>query len=198
MSRCIDRLGRPLVALVLALLLGACAGPREFAPREIFDEHSGNTVSVVARPLIFARSRSDVAAYARDYATLVAVEVDHSGSTEHYLLVHRWSTVDARMAPPPPADAGRLQLIGEGRVLTLTPLPELPVGLEHRPDLHLPPHGEVVSYAYRVDAEMLRFIVKASRMTLELPQETYTAAFTVWEDGRPAWVEFLRRTGLAG
>ena len=70
---------------------------------EIFDEETGSTLLVVSKPLVFARDRSDVAAHARDYATLVAVEDDRSGQYTQYLLLYRWSTVDRRMSPPPGA-----------------------------------------------------------------------------------------------
>jgi hypothetical protein len=145
---------------------------------------------------VFARNRTDVAAYARDYATLVAVEVDHSGSAEHYLLLLRWSTVDARMSPPPDPSAGQLEILGGGRVVRLAALAELPVNLDNRRDLHLPPLGATVSHAYRVDGDVLRFLAHTADVTLELPQERVSEPFTLWEDGRPALLEFLRATGI--
>src|SRR5271165_1075599 len=116
------------VALIVALiLLPGCAGQRAASPNEILDEQSGNTLLVVAKPLVFARDRTDVAAYARDYATLVAVEVDHSGKYEDYLLLYRWSTVDARMSAPPDPNAGELKVLAEGRAIDLKPLAEMPI-----------------------------------------------------------------------
>ena len=100
------------VALLLALTaLASCTTQPPHRPTskaksnstEIFDEQSGSTLSVVAKPLVFARARSDVAAFARDYATLVAVEDDRSGTYTQYLLLYRWSTVDRRMSPLPGA-----------------------------------------------------------------------------------------------
>ena len=178
--------------------LAACAGAPSQPPHEVFDEQSGNTLSVVSRPLVFARSRTDVAAYARDYATLVAVELDRSGNAERFLLLHRWSTVDPRVSALPDPAAGALVLSGTGRVLKLAPLPDLPLGLQHRRDLHLPPHGDVISHAYRADADVLRFLATGGGdLTLELPQESYVAPFALWEDGRPELIEFLRRTGMS-
>ena len=83
--------------------------------QEILDEQSGNTLLVVAKPLVFARERTDVAAYARDYATLVAVEMDQSGKYSEFLLLYRWSTVDRRMSSPPDPSAGELRILAEGR-----------------------------------------------------------------------------------
>jgi hypothetical protein len=69
------------LGLILALTtLWACTGlPAERPSHEFFDERTGNTLLVVPKPLVFARERTDVAAHARDYATMVAVEIDQSG-----------------------------------------------------------------------------------------------------------------------
>ncbi len=92
------------VALFVALAtLLSCTLPPRAAAQDFFDEQSGSTLSVVAKPLVFARERSDAAAFARDYATLVAVGVNLSGKDSEYLLLYRWSTVDPRISPPPRA-----------------------------------------------------------------------------------------------
>ena len=99
------RLG--LILALTTLSMSACANPSPRASPEIFDEQSGNTILVVPKPLVFARERLDVAAHARDYATLVAVEIDQSGKYSEYLLLYRWSTVDRRMSPPPDLESDR-------------------------------------------------------------------------------------------
>jgi hypothetical protein len=51
------------VALILALTtLSACTGLPKRASHEILDVQTGNTLTVVAKPLVFARARTDVAA----------------------------------------------------------------------------------------------------------------------------------------
>ena len=118
------------MTLILALsVLPACSSAPRAHSQEIFDEQTGNTLLVAARPLVFARTRTDVAAYARDYATLVAVEVDISGKFSDYLLLYRWSTVDPRMSPPPAQAQGELRILTEGRELDLKPLEQLPISL---------------------------------------------------------------------
>jgi hypothetical protein len=178
----------------IPLLLGACSATPAAPGREIFDEQSGNTLTVVSRPIVFARERTDVAAHARDYATLVAIEVDHSGSFKNYLLLHRWSTVDKRMSPPPGLDSGELRLFSEGRELHLKPLPSLPIGVDSRRDLHVPPHGAAVTYAFAIDQDTLRFIAVSSVLTLRMPQETLDTPFQIWKDGRESLNEFLHQT----
>src|SRR5271166_5150396 len=97
--------GDLLMALMALMALPACTGTPRAPSQQVLDEQSGNTLLIVKQPLVFARERIDVAAHARDYATLVAVEVDASGSYHDYLLLYRWSTVDKRMSPPPAANA---------------------------------------------------------------------------------------------
>jgi hypothetical protein len=185
---------RSALLLILAAL-PACSGTPALRPREILDDRSGNTLSVVARPLVFARERSDVAAHERDYATLVAVEIDQSGNYHDYLLLYRWSTVDPRMSAPPAADQGELRIIAEGRDIDLMPLSALPVGLGHGRELHVPAHGDVVARAYDVDATTLRYIAESHELYVRMPQEMLAAPFALREDGRGALAEFARSAG---
>src|SRR5215475_12382121 len=65
--------------ILAAVILAACGSTHpthSSGTKELLDETTGNTVSVVSTPLIFARERTDVAAHSRDYATLVATEID--------------------------------------------------------------------------------------------------------------------------
>jgi len=191
------------LGLILALMaLSACAGlsarasgekPR--ASGEIFDEQSGNTLLVVPKPLVFARERTDVAAHERDYATLVAVEIDQSGTYNEYLLLYRWSTVDRRMSPPPDPQEGELKILADGRVIDLKPLENMPVGLTRRRELHMPEHGDVVAHAYPVDVATLRFIAASRELSVRMPQESLDTPFAIWEDGRSALRRFLERAG---
>jgi len=180
-----------LLALIGPVLTSCASRPQD--PQEFLDEKSASTTLVAAKPLVFARDRSDVAAHARDYATLVAVEVDQSGDYGEYMILYRWSTVDRRMAAPPPSNAGELRLIADGRVIDLPPLERLPVGLQHRRLLHLPAHGDVVPRAYRVDADVLNSLAASRVVILRMPQESLDTPFTLWEDGRGELTRFLQR-----
>jgi hypothetical protein len=182
--------------LILALAaLPACTSTPNAGSHEILDEQSGNTVLVVARPLVFARERTDVAAHARDYATLVAAELDESGKYSDYLLLYRWSTVDRRMSAPPAADLGNLRILAEGRAIELAPLERLPVGLSQRRELHVPDHADVVAHAYHIDVPTLRFIAGARDIVVFMPEETLGTPFKLWEDGRRSLDKFLQRAG---
>src|SRR5271166_733125 len=182
------------VALIVSLTaMASCAAKPSLAPQEILDEQSASTLTVVAKPLVFARDRSDVAAYSRDYVTLVTIEDDRSGNYSQYLLLYRWSTVDRRMSAPPAADKGALRILADARVIDLAPLDDMPVGLQRRRELHVPKHGDSAAHAYRVDAALLRFIATSRELAVRMPQEPLDTPFALYEDGRQALLVFLNR-----
>src|SRR6266481_1480979 len=99
----------PVVIVQIAVALGACAsapdsvsdsapgsalGSKE--PSEYLDQTTAATITVVAKPLIFAHERPELAAHARDYVTLAAASVNRGGAIEHFIFAYLWSTVDDR------------------------------------------------------------------------------------------------------
>jgi hypothetical protein len=186
------------VALMAAALmvLTACIGQRPTATREVLDEQTGNTLIVAAKPLVFARERSDVAAHARDYVTLMAVAVNESGRYTEYLLLHRWSTVDRRMLPPPDPSAGELRILAEGRKIDLVPLEQVPMSLSSRPELHGPKHGDAITRAYKVDLQTLHFIAASRALAVRMPQEPLDMPFGLWGDGRASLTQFVAAQGV--
>jgi hypothetical protein len=181
------------LTIILALaVLTACTGLKPAPLREILDEQTGNTLLVVAAPLVFARERSDVAAHARDYATLVGAEIDQSGTYSEYLLLYRWSTVDRRMSAPPDPDAGTLRILADGRAIDLVPLEKVPIGLSRRRELYMPEHADFVAHAYHVDVTTLRFIAMSRDLSVIMPLEPLSTPFTMWKDARKALEQFLQ------
>jgi hypothetical protein len=187
---------RSSLILTVLLLLAACTASPPAGRKSLLDPQSGNTLLLVARPLVFARQRSDVAAFARDYATLVAVEMDVAGNYSDYLLLYRWSTVDKRMSAPPDAGSGELQIEADGRNLVLMALARLPVGVEARSELYYPAHAEVVSFGYKVDVATLRFIALSQHLAVRMPQEALQIPFSLREDGRASLAQFVSGEGV--
>jgi hypothetical protein len=180
------------VLLMVLTALASCASRPPAASQEIFNESDASTLLVAAKPMVFARERSDLAAHARDYATVVAVEIDVSGDYSDYLLVYRWSTADRRMLPPPDAAGGALRIVADGRVFDFKPNDKLPVNFAQRRELHIPKRDDVVPRGYKVNAEILHFIATSEDLTLRMPQEPFDVPFKLFEDGRRALLEFLK------
>ncbi len=183
-----------LVAATLTLL-PACVDHPPAATHEILDQETGNTLFVAAKPLVFARERSDVAAHARDYVMLVAVAVNNAGKYSEYLLLHRWSTVDRRMLPPTDPDAGELRILADGRTIELLPLAQLPASLASRTEIPAPNHGDVITHAYTVDLATLRYVAASRVLAVRLPREALDTPFGLWRDGRPDLNQFVVAQG---
>ena len=189
-------MNRRLVLLAAALTaLAACSAGPPPATREILDEDTGNTFFIATRPLVFARNRTDVAAYTRDYVTLAAVAVNESGKYSEYLLLYRWSTVDRRMLPTPDPNAGEVRILADGRTLDLHPLEQVPVSVASRAELREPNHGDAITHAYKMDLPTLRFLAASRTLAVLLPQEPLDTPFELWRDGRPDLKSFVAAQG---
>jgi hypothetical protein len=184
---------RSFAILLTVWCFTACVTRTATEPHQFLDERTARTLWVPAKPLVFARNRSDLAAYARDYATLVPVAIDESGDYRQYLLLYRWSTVDPRMLPRPDPGDGELRIVADGRVIDLHPLTTLPLGLDRHRELLIPKHGDVVAHAYKMSSDLLRYIAASHELSVRLPQEPFTTPFELWQDGRPALRAFLSR-----
>ena len=148
--------------------------------------------------MVFARSRIDVAANARDYLTLVAAEEDRSGKYTAWLIVHRWSTVDPRMQGDAGSSQSQLKIIADDREITLHRAESDPAILARR-DLLFTPHGSGTrSTAYAVDEATLRFIASSPRLLLRDGDSTALPPYTVWGDGREALRSLLTEAGGPG
>ncbi len=190
-------------ALPLALLLGGlmagtlvgCASLPAPEPPSYLDERTGITLTVVDAPLVLARERRDLAANARDYLTLVGVSRNESGRITSALLLHRWSTIDARVAAAPAAEP-KLVIVADGRDIRPQPLAELPK--EFRPsathDLWRPPVSTVATTAYRIDAATLRFIAESRRVSAFIDERGDDLPYVLWRDGRDALARFAAGT----
>lgn len=183
----------PCCALAVALTTGlaGCASLPEPEPSSYLDERTGITLTVVDTPLVLARDRRDLAANARDYLTLVAVSRNEAGRITPALLLHRWSTIDARVAAPPGAET-KLVIVADGRDIRPQPLGTLPK--EFLPssthDLWRPPVSAVATTAYRIDAATLRFIADSARVSAFIDEPGDELPYVLWRDGRAALARF--------
>ena len=59
--------------------------------------------------LVFARERPELAVHARDYITLVPLDVNRMGKHSLYFYVYVWSTIDKRGLPANEAAPGQIE-----------------------------------------------------------------------------------------
>ncbi len=180
-------------ALSCALAVSGCASV-DVSPIEKLDERSGDTLIIVRQPLEFVRVRPSLDG-TRDYVRLVAVEEDHVGQYNTWLLAWRWTTIDKAPSPLPDERLGALQLRGDDRQWSLQPLPAVPDSLRARRDLYAPAPAPFAAWAYRVSLADLRAIAASGALTLLLPQEESADPLQLLGDGRPALLQFAQREG---
>ena len=175
------------------LLLCACAAPAgDSPPREYLDEETGATVTLQSDALVFAYSRRELAANARDYVTLQAAAVNRAGKLSYVLISYVWSTVDPRMREEPllnpellvlQADDRRIQLNARGHTAR-----DAGIGMTVDP----PTGSNAPPTVYGTDLATLRFIAESRHLALALDTERSTLIYDLWEDRRADLARFVR------
>jgi hypothetical protein len=174
------------MACMVAAALAVASSSR---PTEYLDEVTGATVAVVHQPLVFARERSGLG---RDYVTLAAAAVDQSGRLSYVLVGYIWS-VGYSLGPKDtrPAAAGVILQADERRVaLELQNLSARDLGIGV--PVHRPPVGPATPYIYVTDLATVQLLAESSHLSLYIPDQSGSANYLLFEDGRGALKEFLQ------
>jgi hypothetical protein len=115
--------GRGLALVLAALLAAGCATPESVrGEREYLDEVTAATITVGSPTLVFARERPELAVHARDYLTVVPVDVNRAGTHSQYFYAYVWSTLDKRGLAEEATVDWRFELVADGRRIALTPV----------------------------------------------------------------------------
>jgi hypothetical protein len=175
------------IAILAALSACATAPP---APRDLLDEHTGVTVSVVSGPIEFKHEPKGGSAH--DFLTLVAVQRDEQGQYTTLLLLYDWSAYYDPEHAAAEAGTGALQINADGHTIELRSQPHLPAGLPAPKDLYVPDAKEPELRAYATDLETLRQIATSHELTVTLPDKPSAGSFLLFTDGRAALQEFVK------
>jgi hypothetical protein len=187
------------LALIMSLCAGVAAHAASVDPTEFLDERTGATITVVHDPLVFAYERSSLAANARDYISLTAVEVDRSGNLQTYLIGYVWSTIDRRNRSAAPDQIQKpLALLADGREIPLIPIKDFPKDLLDEQKLLAPPASHVLRAAYPASRELLRYIAASRKMTVSFAldsedEDAERESYQIWGDGKKALIAFVER-----
>jgi hypothetical protein len=183
----------PWAAALLASLAAAAVLASDTAPLEYLDEQTAATITAVERPLVFAYPRQDLAANARDYATLAAAAVNRSGKVDYVLIVYFWSTVDPRLRADALPAGAPLVLEADDRRFELGlrghSAQEAGIGTP----VHAPPGRSAVPDVYATDLAAVRFIAAARRLALLADSKGTALRYELWEDRRASLRAFVRR-----
>lgn len=178
-----DRARRRVGALVVmaATSLAGCAASGPVSQqREYLDAKTVATVTVGEPVLVFARARPELAANARDYLTLVPLDVNRAGVHRQYFFGYSWSTVDKRFAAGEQLSPPQIDLIADGRRIALTPHPgplaelglgELPVS---------PPSRSATLLVAPASREQQQFVADAAELRAVLQRDGASERFDLW------------------
>jgi hypothetical protein len=188
---------RAALALLFAMLLTEAPGaPAADDPvRQYVDEITAASISVAVEPLIFARERGDLAANARDYVNLTAVEVNVMGKRSYFWSAYIWSTIDRREREPLVAPGDELVLLADGRPIVLRS--DAKTARDHgigQPPTRAPARTAIPEL-YVADLESIGYIARASELRVELIHAGSNETFTLWKDGRAALRAFAQGVG---
>lgn len=179
-----------LPALLLGLTVAAAAADNP--PREYLDEDTAATITVVDQPLVFAYPRQDLAANARDYATVAAAAVNRGGKIDYVMVVYFWSTADARLRSDALPPAEPLVLAADDRRIALTLRGHSPHEAGIGVPVHAPPGGSVTPNVYGIDLATVRFLAEARRLSLVADAPGAPLRYELWEDRRDSLKAFVQ------
>lgn len=184
-----------LAPLGASLLLSGVASARDVPPpTEYLDETTGATVTVVDRPLVFARERNERAANLRDYVTLSAASVNRGGKVEYVLVAYLWSTLDPRFEPTLGAES--LVLQADDRRIALNANGKSPSDLGIAQPVYAPPGqqpgNESKPMVFPTDLGTLRFIAAARSLVIQNLADDNAYNYELWDDKRRSLARFVR------
>lgn len=179
------------------MVLSACSAiPSADAPQAYLDQSTAATITVVGRPIVFARERPNFAVHMRDYITLAAASINRTGKIEYVLIAYFWSTFDPHGRD---GEAGArypddLIVVADDRRIHVARLDRSAhdAGIEER--VHAPPVGSGPPAVYRTDPATLRFIAAARNLSAQSRTGDTELEYELWEDRRAAlsaWVHHL-------
>jgi hypothetical protein len=170
---------------LLLLAVGACASRPTDGTRQYLDEKSAATVTVARGSLVFACDRPELAVHARDYLTLVPIDVNRMGTHVLYFYGFVWSTIDKRGSTSNDAGAVEFELVADGRRIPLVPAGASPreLGLAEPPVRA--PSGSAQLLIARTDRETLDFITSARVVSAAAIQDGVVERYELWS-GSPA------------
>ena len=180
------------LSALLCLLSVSAVASSDPPVREYLDEETGATVTLVTQPLVFAYARTDMAANARDYATLQAAAVNRSGKLDYVLITYFWSTVDPRLRRDALPSPQQLLLQADDRLIRLSlrgqTAREAGIGMQ----VDAPPGSSSSPNVYGIDLDTLGFIAASRRVALVIDTDPSALTYDLWEDRRPALRSFVQ------
>ncbi len=186
---------RPALSCLLLLCLSGKAFGADATVHSILDPQTGTTLQLTGEPWTLSLDQPHLAAHARDYIALHAVQVSNGGMRRYFLAAFFWSTVPGRNRHAGNAPALRL-LVDDRDVRLTAPMQTLrDAGVSRWPLRR--PGRDALLVMYAVEAQLLRQLGHATRLRIRpgmdssLPTQVW---FESWHDASPAFRSFAAQT----
>jgi hypothetical protein len=179
---------KPLAALVLCLLAAARSPAADDSTREYVDEITAASITTSTDTLVFARERTDLAVNARDYITLLPVEINRTGTRSCFWSGYLWSTIDRRNRKPWLAEGDELVLLADGRPIRLRITGKTLKDQGAAQPISPSPSRTAIPVLFTTTPEEIAYVAHASEVRVELLHAGTSEPFVLWK-GKP---ELLR------
>ncbi len=163
------------------------AAGRNAGARHYLDRQTGATITTMDRPLVFARERSSLAVNARDYISLVAIDVNRGGQHQLYWYGYLWTTIDDGGQLSAEAPTTDWLLLADARPIELRRVSTAPRDLGVADPPLAAPVRNATQLMFSADAEALAYLGVASSLALRCAGTDYT----LWRDARENLKGFL-------
>ena len=166
-------------------------------PRQYLDSQTAATITIIDKPLVFARERPELAANVRDYATVAVAAVNRSGKVSYFLFTYLWSTVDTRAALNQSLVGKSLVLAADDRLISLQTagLTAHDAGMGFSP--HHPNGVPAVELVAATDLATLRYLALARRLCVRFTDDATENPYERWKDQRASLRAFVLQLGGA-
>jgi hypothetical protein len=178
------------VVMGLAAFAPIDAITRDAPVRQYLDRSTAATVTAMDRPLVFAHERASLAANARDYMSLVAIDVNRGGNHRLYWFCFVWTTIDDGGQLAAEAPNAEWLLLADARPIALRRASATPrdLGIGETPVDR--PVRNATAVVFETDAEVLGYLTAANQLSLRRADGT---DYALWRDARDELKAFLRQ-----
>ncbi|HEX7375258.1 MAG TPA: hypothetical protein VF277_09790, partial [Steroidobacteraceae bacterium] len=171
------------------LLLAGCATTDPAAVHDYLDEQTAATVTVGGTGTVFGRARTEYAINARDYFTVIPVDVNRGGTHVLYFYCYQWSTIDR---PNASDRASGFEIVADGRQIPLTPASASLRTLGFGQYPVEPPALNALPLVAVTTREVLSFLAQAKEVSVVATRNGLSERYELWTDQRSAVEAFLQ------
>lgn len=177
-------LHRWLTAPLLCLLAVATSHAADEAVREYVDEITAASITASTDTLLFARERTDLAVNARDYITLIPVEINRTGTRTCFWSGYLWSTIDRRGRQSWLAEGDELVLLADGRPIRLRSSGKTLEDQGAAQPISPSPARTAIPVLFPATPEEIAYVAHAAEVRVALLHSGTSESFVLWK-GRP-------------